>query len=328
MRTVSGLAVAAFMLAAACALHPAAAQETSTDRLALSYIPSNSMYVDIDAGIDKGFFRKAGFAPQIITGQSSPQMIQMLISGSVELSIGQPEPIMAAIVHGAKELGVISAPADRPDWYFLTAPEIKNWDDLKGKTVGFSSFRVGEYWLAKQVLSDHGLNPADYNAVIIGVTPLKMAAFAKGAIQGAVMFQPTGEAAARRGYHVLWRFSGMQSYPSIVYAVNRNWAAEKDHGKRLAQAFREIHAWLYDPKNHDEVIAVLAKYTKQDRPVLEDIYKLYFISDKIYTRDGSVDVKGLARLVSLMTKNGEIGAQVEPKPADYLLPASLGGMAR
>jgi ABC-type nitrate/sulfonate/bicarbonate transport system substrate-binding protein len=142
------------------------------------------------------------------------------------------------------------------------------------------------------------------------------------------MFQPTGEAAARKGYHVLWRFSTMQSYPSIIYAVNRKWAAEKDHGKRLAKAFRDIHAWLYDPKNHDEVIAVMAKYTKRERAVLEDIYKLYFVTDRIYTRDGSVDAKGLARLVSLMTRNGEIGAEAEPKPADYLLPASLGGMAR
>jgi ABC-type nitrate/sulfonate/bicarbonate transport system substrate-binding protein len=328
MRTTSSLALAAFVTASACALHPAAAQQGAPDRLALSYIPSNSMYVDIDAGIDKGFFRKEGFAPQIINGQSSPQMIQMLISGSVEMSIGQPEPIMAAIVHGAKELGVISSPADRPDWYFLTSPEVKDWQDLKGKTIGFSSFRVGEYWLARQILSEHGLESTSYNAVIIGVTPLKMAAFAKGAIQGAVMFQPTGEAAARKGYHVLWRFSTMQSYPSIIYAVNRKWAAEKDHGKRLAKAFRDTHTWLYDPKNHDDVIAVMAKYTKRDRAVLEDIYKLYFVTDQIYTRDGSVDAKGLARLVSLMTRNGEIGTQAEPKPADYLLPASLGGMAR
>lgn len=321
------LAVAAIAWVAMLDSHSASAQQNKPEPFRLSYIPSNSIYWDLDAAIDKGFFRDEGFAPEIITGQSSPQMIQMLIAGSVEMAIGQPESIIAAIGHGGKELGVIAAPADRPDWFFMTRPDIKGWKDLKGQTVGFSSLRVGEYWLARNMLAEHGLGPNDYKAIVVGVTPLKMAAFQKGSIAAAIMFQPTGEFAARKGYKVLVRLSTLKSYPGIVYAVNRKWAATKEHGKRLAKVLNKSHAWLYDPKNHDEAISILAKYTKRDRDILEDIYKLYFVTDKLYSKTASVDAKGLARLVSLMVKNGEVGVKEAPPPKSYLLPASLGGMA-
>lgn len=328
MRTSASfaLAIVATAFVATLVPSPASAQQNKPEPLNLSYIPSNSIYWDLDAAIEKGFFRDEGFAPEIITGQSSPQMIQMLISGSVEMAIGQPESIIAAIGHGAKELGVIAAPADRPDWFFMTRPDIKGWKDLKGETIGFSSLRVGEYWLAREMLAQHGLGPDDYRAIVVGVTPAKMAAFQKGSIAAAIMFQPTGEFAARKGYKVLVRLSTLKSYPGIVYAVNRNWAGTKDHGKRLARALNKAHAWLYDPKNHDEAISILAKYTKQDRAILEDIYKLYFVTDKLYSKDASVHKEGLARLVSLMVKNGEVGVKETPPPKSYLLPASLGGM--
>lgn len=306
---------------------PAFSQQNKPEPLDLSYFPPISIYWDLDVGIEKSFFRDEGFAPKFITGQSSPQMIQLLISGSVKMASSLPEAIIEAIGHGAKELAVIAAPADRPDWFLVARPEIKDWKDLKGKMLGFGELRTGEYWLTRDILAQHGIKTADYGSIVVGLTTAKYAALEKGSIAAANLFQPIAELAAQKGYKVLVRLSTLKSYPGIIYVVNRKWAGTRDHGKRLARALNKAHAWLYDPKNHDEAISILAKYTKRDRPILEEIYRLYFVTDKIYSKTASVDAQGLARLVSLMVKNGEVGVKESPPPDSYLLPANLGGTA-
>lgn len=329
MRALSNFVRASLLAALVTALTPpfAAAQRGTLEPLRLSYVPANSIYWDIDVAIEKGYFREAGFAPETLAGQGALQMMQMLIAGSVHLASSQPEPIITAVERGAKELGIIAAPADRPDWFLVARPEIKAWKDIKGKTLGFGGIRTGEYWLTRDILAQHGVKPADYDSIVVGLSTARYAALEKGSIAAAILFQPTAELAARKGYTVLAHMASIKSHPAIVLVVSRNWAGTQDHGKRLAEAIKQAHAWLYDPKNRDEAITILAKYTKRDRDILEEIYKLYFVTDKLYSKNGSVDAEGLARLVSLMTKNGETGTKTALPAESYLLPASLGGMA-
>lgn len=330
MRALARFALAVLLAAFAMSATPpfaAAAQQGTPEPLRLAYVPPNSIYWDLDTAIEKGFFREEGFAPEIITGHGALQMMQMLIAGSVDLASSQPEPIITAVERGAKELGIIAAPADRPDWFLVARPEVKDWRDIKGKTLGFGGIRTGEYWLTRDILAQHGVTTADYSSIVVGLSTARYAALEKGSIAAAILFQPTAELAARKGFTVLAHMASIKSHPAIVLVVSRKWAGTKDHGKRLAKALKKAHAWLYDSKNQNEAISILAKYTKRDRDILEEIYKLYFVTDKLYSKNGAVDAQGLARLVSLMTKNSETGTKTALPPESYLLPASVGGMA-
>ena len=82
-------------------------------------MPGNAIYWDIDVAIEKGFFKDEGFAPEVVIFQSSPQSIQLLVAGEVQLAGAQPEALLAAVAHGSKGFAVISSPAERPDWFAL-----------------------------------------------------------------------------------------------------------------------------------------------------------------------------------------------------------------
>lgn len=302
------------------------AQQSGSTQLTLSYVPANIYSWDVDVAIEKGFFSREGFAPNVLPAQSSPQIIQMLVGGSADLALTQPEPVIQAISRGAKELGILAEPTSRPDWYFVVRPEIKDWADLKGKRIGFSSFSVGEYWYTRDLLKAHALNPTDYEAIIVGTSPLKLASLQNASIVGTVLFQPTGALAEKNGMKVLFRYSGEKDISMVVYVVNRNWAAKNSNGQSLRRALNQARTWLFDPANRNEALNIASKYTKRDIPVLEKVYDLYFGPTKLYSADGAVSVASIERLIATMSANNQIPAGKAPSRDSYLLPTNLGGL--
>jgi len=317
--------ISAFVGCALAVTGPARA--ANLDKLELTYIPSNAIYWDLDVGVEKGFFKDEGFDAQVLSNQSSPQSMQMLISGQVEMAIAQPDPLIAAIVNGAKNIGVIAAPATEADWFLVGKKGIKNINDLKGQTVGFSSLRVGEFYLTRNMLKKHGIEEKDFSAIQIGPTPAKYAALQNGSIAAGVLFQPTAMLAQENGFPVLANFAREQKgFPSIVYLVNRNWAATNDHGKRFTRALKRAHEWLYDPKNKDEAIAILGKYSKRTKETIAKVYDLYFVTDKLYSKDGALNVADMEKTVQLIAENTGLAKTDIPTSAHYLIPKSDGAL--
>jgi ABC-type nitrate/sulfonate/bicarbonate transport system substrate-binding protein len=328
MRTIPTIAaIAAVATVIGGALSNPAARAADLDKLDLTYIPSNSIYWDLDVGVDKGFFKAEGFNAQILSNQSSPQSMQMLIAGQVEIAIAQPDPLIAAIDKGAKSIGVIAAPATEADWFLVGKKGIKSIDDLKGQTLGFSSLRVGEFYLTRNLLKQHGIEAKDFSAIQIGPTPAKYAALQKGSIAAGVLFQPTATLAQQNGFPVLVRFAEkIKGFPAIVYLTNRKWAAEKDHGKRFSRALKKVHAWLYDPKNKDEAIAIMQKYSKRSKDAISKVYDLYFVTDKLYSKTAALNVADMKKTVALIAENTGMAKDRVPKPEQYLIPESDGAL--
>ncbi|MGC1466410.1 MAG: ABC transporter substrate-binding protein [Pseudolabrys sp.] len=305
------------------------ARAAELEKLDLTYIPSNSIYWDLDVGVDKGFFKEEGFNAQVLSNQSSPQSMQMLISGQVEIAIAQPDPLIAAIEKGAKDIGIIAAPATEADWFLVGKKGIKSIADLKDQTVGFSALRVGEFYLTRNMLKEHGIGAKDFAAIQIGPTPAKYAALQKGSIAAGVLFQPTATLAQENGFPVLARFAKTQKgFPAIVYLANRKWAAANNHGKRFTRALQKVHTWLYDPKNKDEAIAILQKYSKRNKETVAKVYELYFVTDKLYSKDGALNVADMKKTVQLIAENTGLAKDSIPKPEQYLIPKSDGALLK
>ena len=144
-----------------------------------------------------------------------------------------------------------------------------------------------------------------------------------------VLFQPTATLAQQNGFPVLVRFAEkIKGFPAIVYLANRKWAAEKNHGKRFTRALKKIHEWLYDPKNKDEAIAILQKYSKRSKEAISKVYDLYFVTDKLYSKDGALNVADMAKTVQLIAENTGLAKDRIPKPEQYLIPKSDGAMLK
>jgi ABC-type nitrate/sulfonate/bicarbonate transport system substrate-binding protein len=343
MKSASANAVAAALVNILCsATRPAAtllfatlvgagplhAQEAPAEKLVVSYVPGNAIYWDIDVAIEKGFFKNEGFAPEVVIFQSSPQSIQLLVAGEVQLAGAQPEALLAAVVHGSKGFAVISSPAERPDWLLVGRPEIKMLADLKGRFFGTGGLQLGENWWTWKALAKAGVAPTDINMLVVGTSAQKFAALQRGSIAFTVLFQPTAQVALGEGMSALYRFAEAEAFPSILYSVAAGWAQQGDHGRRLARALRRAHDWLYDPGNRVEAIQVLQKYTKRDADLLAPIYDLYIAKDAILSRDGAVIVADVNKVIAQMAENGAIPKGTVVSPDLYLLPKELGGQSR
>jgi ABC-type nitrate/sulfonate/bicarbonate transport system substrate-binding protein len=328
LRRIAHRLAGAIMLAAVFGVEALRAQGAAPDKLVISYVPGNAIYWDIDVAIEKGFFKDEGFAPQVVIFQSSPQSIQLLVAGEVQLAGAQPEALLAAVVHGAKGFAVISSPAERPDWFLVGRPEIKTLAELKGKFFGTGGLQLGENWWTFKALAKAGVAPADVSLLVVGTSAQKFAALERGSIAFTVLFQPTAEAAVAEGMNALYRFSDGEAFPSIFYSVAAGWAQQGGHGVRLQRALRRAHDWLYDPANRDPAIAVLQQYTKRTPDLLAPIYDLYVGKDAILSRDGAVVVSDVDRVIAQMAENGAIPKGTLVPPDLYLLPKELGGLAR
>jgi ABC-type nitrate/sulfonate/bicarbonate transport system substrate-binding protein len=295
--------------------------------LAMSYVQANSAYWDIAVAWDRGLFAREGFSPSYATNTGSVQSTQLLITQSVQMAIAQPEVLIAAMSRGTRDIGAFAAPMDRPDWLLVAQRAITTVPELKGKVIGFSGLRVGEFWLTREVLKQNGLGPKDVDAIQVGTSPAKFAALEKGSIAATLLFQPTAAQAVAAGFNSLYDFSEKTGFTPLLYMVNRKWAADKQHGQRISRAIRSAHDWLNDPANRAEAISILAKTTKREPKLLDGIYEQYF-AHKAYAADAAIDAKSLESWIKLMVDNGELNAASAPGINDILLPPELGGLRK
>ncbi|HEY4408091.1 MAG TPA: ABC transporter substrate-binding protein [Xanthobacteraceae bacterium] len=312
----------------ALTLAPAPARAQEIEPLAMSYLPGNAIAWDLDVAMDKGFFKAEGFDGRPVVFQNAPQSAQMLITGEVQLGTGQLDPFLLAFRSGARDIAVIAAPADRPDWFINVRPEIKSIADLKGKFVATAALQVGETWLAAKWLGEQGLKPQDFSFLVVGTSALKFAALQRGSVAAAIMFQPLAMEAQLTGYSTIYRFLDGKPLPPVLYVVNRQWAAQKDRGKRLSRAIVQSHKWLLDPGNRNEAIAILQKYTKREAAVTNAVYDLFLGKDKLYTADAAVDIAGVETEIATMIEKGVLPPGTALMPRDYMLPRELGGLYR
>ena len=71
------------------------------------------------------------------------------------------------------------------------------------------------------------------------------------------------------------------------------------------RGYRAGLAWLYDPKNKDEAIAILRKNLPQFSEALASQSYGVLISPKGFAPDGALDIAGVTRVLALRSEYGE-----------------------
>ena len=297
----------------------------AAEPLVIGIVPGNAIHWVQLVAADVGMYQAEGFDASIQTIQSSPQSIQFAITGQYQIATAQPEVIAAAVEQGATQLAGMAAPTNSSDWVLVGNREVKTLQDLQGKIVGVSSLRTSEAWLTSALMQQKGFAKNSVRYQPAGTSPAKVSALETANIGAAVLFQPSAEVAIRMGFPILARFEGMRAYPTVLYNVNKEWAAKGDAGMRVSRAIQKAHAWLYDPANKKQAMEISAKYTKRDLPITETVYDAFFAKEKIYSRTGEISVEGLQNAINDMAEDGAV-FKTAPKADKYLLDKKLGGL--
>ena len=131
-----------------------------------------------------GYWKQEGLDVDVITTPGASAAIQLVISGKADAAVASPVTAMLAIQKGV-DLKIIYTTL-RGDIFGVAIPEgkgIASLKDLKGHTVGVSSFASSGTNYSKSMLIRAGLQPSDFSVVEVGVGARAASALRSGQVQ-------------------------------------------------------------------------------------------------------------------------------------------------
>jgi NitT/TauT family transport system substrate-binding protein len=196
MRNTIGLVIALVLF---CLSGPAYGQEKIRVGQGALGLQSGLMYI----AQDRGLFAKYGLVSEIIYIPGGSTNVQVLVSGSLDLSQLSGAPGVAANLEGA-DLVYFLGLLDKLNYQLVTRPEIKNVEQLKGKKFGVSRFGSSADFGMRALLKRLGVDPVKEATILqIGDEPARVAAIKSANIDGTVVNAPFGSEAERLNLNVI-----------------------------------------------------------------------------------------------------------------------------
>lgn len=277
--------------------------------IALEYgIPTDKEALQLRLGIARGFFREEGIELAIKVIFGGPEIARAYDSGLLKIGeLGSP-PATTAIARGARFRIVASGVRRRAVQYFVAAPDVRDWSDLRGKTVAALSIGSCSYWFMRELLQHHALDPdTDLNIVGLGERyPRVVELFHSGELAGAVLSEPNVSIGEGSG-----AFRAMQALTDPAFCPDMQWGVVVAAPGTLANEPELIRAVLrscqksyrHAAAHPDEWIAFGAAYfdiarETMARSIERERAGLHF--------DGEIDMRGLQQVIDLQTRLGAI----------------------
>jgi ABC-type nitrate/sulfonate/bicarbonate transport system substrate-binding protein len=167
-------------------------------------------------------FEKHGLDAEVVVVNGSGIASRALVGGSVAISPIATPTVMNAVLAGSDMVilghtmpGVVQA--------LMVRPEIKRTEDLKGKTIGVTTFGSLTDFLVRHLAKIKGLNPDKEFALLqIGGDAERLISLRQGKIHAAALSHPAFVLAQRAGFSLLWDFFKEVEYPWSEIATTRS----------------------------------------------------------------------------------------------------------
>jgi NitT/TauT family transport system substrate-binding protein len=220
-------------------------------------------------------FEKYGLDVDPVAVAGSGIASKALISGSVLISPIATPTVMTAVLAGS-DMVILAHTMPGVIQSLVVRPDIKRSEDLKGKTVGVTTFGSLTDFLVKYLARQKGLNPdKDFALLQIGTDSDRFLALQQGKIQGATLSHPNFIFAQRAGFHVLWDFFKEVDYPWSEIATTRTQIKQdRDLVMRYMRAHLEgIARFKQDPDLGKKVIKKMLRL--DDDSLAQESWELF-----------------------------------------------------
>ena len=178
-------------------------------------------------------FEKHGLDAEVVLMSGSGIASRALVAGSVEISPIATPTVMNAVLAGSDMVilghtmpGVVQA--------LMVRPDIKKDEDLKGKSVGVTTFGSLTDFLVRHLAKKKGMNPdKDFALLQVGGDADRLLALKQGKIPAATLSHPAFVLAQRDGFTMLWDFFKEVDYPwSEIASPRATIHQERDQNMR------------------------------------------------------------------------------------------------
>jgi len=251
---------------------------------------------------ERGFFKAEGLNVLVVVMQN-----QIVVNGVVTKNVdygGTFSNFVGAALAGLPVRIVMTA-MDGSDHVLVTAPGIKRVEDLKGTTIGISSFGGTPHSEVVAILRKYGMNPEkDVTYLQIGGSSSRYQALEGGSIHAAMLTPPFNKIGRQRGFNELVAFNDVMQIPLAGLSVHVD--QMKERGPEIVRMIRAlIKSVDYIRTRKSDILSLFEKsWGIKDAAVREGIYQDLV---GLYSRNGVASeetMKNVIRLVQETRKSG------------------------
>jgi len=263
----------------------------AAERIRIGVTNYNLTYLSAGVALKRGFFRAEGLEVEII--RMTPDVSVMALTGG-DIDYSMLFGLMVRSAVRGLPLRVVANFMDSSPLALIARPQFKSVKDLKGKTLGVSTFGATPEIASRMVFKQAGIDPEkDIKVVALRTDDARVAALKEGIVDVIVIAPPADVEMRKLGFNVVARVDEVFKFPYVGLGANVRKIKERpDEVKRTVKAM--IRANRFIRENREGAIQVLNEWGGT-RP--EHAAATYDSSWKVFNPDGSISEEGLRLVV-------------------------------
>jgi NitT/TauT family transport system substrate-binding protein len=276
------------------------------DRIRIAVSNPNMPNLTVAMAQKKGFFRDENLDAEII--RMNPNVsITALSTGDVDYC-----QLFGAVVGGAISglpVRIVAGFLDNWPMTLIAQPELKSLKDLKGKTLGISSFGATPDVAARMMIKQAGIDPEkEIKVLALGSDAARLTALRQKIVDVVVVSPPADTQMEKQGYKILARAYELFSFPYLGLGTHTRKIKEKpDEIRRVIKATVRANRSIRDYR--DEAVRTLMDWGKVER---EFAYASYDALRNLFNADGAVPEEGLKLVIDQARRSAKVTREVAP----------------
>src|SRR5262249_7834464 len=282
------------------------------DKVLISYGGFNETVGPMWVAVDKGLFKKYGLDVSMLQVRNGQVSLTALMSGDVQAFWTAVSSVLRGVSGGAK-IGWVGGPFNRNAREVVVRKEIESLNGLREKTLGVQSIGGG-FWLQTMIVLDRlGVDP-DKNGLklrVIGDEPTILQAFIASNFDGAAITYASAAVAKKAGLRSLANTSELRvTYQGATRCTRSDRITNSpDLITRLVRGMIEGVAFIHDPRNKRDVMAVLKKNLRLSTD--EDAERSFNSLRMVSSLDVTPDLEAWGKIQRLVARANPKVAQVD-----------------
>lgn len=253
-----------------------------------------------------GFFKDENIEAEII--RMNPNVaVTALATGDIDYC-----QLFGAVVGGAiagLPVRVVAGYLDNWPMTLIAQPEIKALKDLKGKTLGISSFGATPDVGARMMIKQAGIDAdKEIKIVALGSDAARLTALKQRVVDVVVISPPADTQMEKQGYRILARAYELFSFPYLGLGTHTRKINERpDEIRRVIKATIRANRFIRD--HREEAVKTLIAWGKVER---EFAYASYDALRNLFNADGAVPQDGLKLVIEQARRSAKIAREIAP----------------
>ncbi|MDR7482924.1 MAG: ABC transporter substrate-binding protein [Armatimonadota bacterium] len=265
-------------------------QQTVPFKLGPVVLGDLAIMAPVLVGVERGFFREEGIAPEVVTFTGGPPLLRGVLAGTADLGLtGATDPLVFR-AQGAP-IRAVAVITEKNHFTLIGAPGIGRVADLRGKSIGVTAVGATTWVFARLLAKQQGWDPVrDVRIVGLGGLDAQMAALRRGEVQ-AFIFGDAGALAEHLGVgKIILRLDEVTPkwISEVAYATSDVIRKRKEDLRKVLRGYFRAQRFCRD--NADETIRIAARGIGWPEPATRRAYEN---TRPLWSIDGRFDVDAM-----------------------------------